>query len=74
MRVTASDLIKNWSTLADTALREPVTVTSDGMDTLVVISAHEYGRLRERDRQALRAEELSDEEAALIAKAEVPAF
>lgn len=72
MRVTAGDLIKNWETLSDTALREPLTVTKNGRDRLVVMSAQEYSRLKERDRRAVRAEDLTDEEAALIAAAEVP--
>jgi len=73
MRVTGAELIEQWSALADRALHEPLTVTKDGRDRLVVISVDEYARLKGRDRRAMLAEELTDEEAALIAQAEVPA-
>lgn len=71
MRVTASEFIKGYGTLADQALTEPVTITEDGRDRLVVVSAEEYERLRRRDRRAFRAEELSDADIALIAGAEM---
>ncbi len=72
MRVTTAEFIKNYSSLADRALVEPVTITKNGRDRLVVVSAEEYGRLARRDRRALRAEDLTEEQAALIAQAEVP--
>jgi len=72
MRVTTRELVTNWGTLAETAMREPIMVTQDGSDRLVVISAEEYARLRRSDRQVLRAEELTDREAELIARSEVP--
>jgi hypothetical protein len=37
----------------------------------MLIQAEEYGRLRRRDRRAIRAEELTEEEVAAIAAAEV---
>jgi prevent-host-death family protein len=73
MRVTTADFIKHYGSLADRALSEPVTITKNGRDRLVVLSVEEYERLRRRDRRALRAGDLTDEEVALIAKAEVPA-
>jgi PHD/YefM family antitoxin component YafN of YafNO toxin-antitoxin module len=73
MRVTTADFIKHYGRLADQALAEPMTITKNGRDRLVVLSADEYARLKRRDRRVVRAEDLSDEEIALIAKAEVPA-
>ena len=73
MRVTTAEFIKNYGSLADRALTEPVTITKNGRDRLVVVSVEEYGRLARRDRRVLRPEELTEEQAALIAKAEVPA-
>ena len=46
MRVSTADFIKNYGSLADTALSEPVTITKNGRDRLVVISAAEYERLK----------------------------
>jgi hypothetical protein len=73
MRVSTAEFIKSYGTLADRALIEPVTITKNGRDRLVVISAEEYDRLRRRDRRVIAAGELTDEEVTLIAKAEVPA-
>lgn len=73
MRVTTAEFIKNYGSLADRALAEPVTITKNGRDRLVLVSAAEYDRLQRRDRRALRAEELTGAEIALIAQAEVPA-
>jgi len=73
MRVTTAEFIKNYGTLADRALSEPVTITKNGRDRLVVLSAEEYQRLSRRDRRVVVAGELTEEEVALIARAEVPA-
>jgi len=72
VRVTTAEFIKGYGTLADKTLTEPVTITKNGRDRLVMVSADEYERLRRRDRRAFRAEELSEDDIALIAKAEVP--
>ena len=73
MRVTTADFIKHYGSLADRALTEPVTITKNGRDRLVVLSAEEYARLKRRDRRVIAAGELTEDEIALIAKAEVPA-
>lgn len=72
MKVTTADFIKNYGTLADRALTEPVTITKNGRDRLVVLSADEYARLRRRDRRVVRLEDFSENEIALIAKTEMP--
>jgi PHD/YefM family antitoxin component YafN of YafNO toxin-antitoxin module len=48
MRVSTADFIKHYGTLADKALSEPVTITKNGRERLVVVSAEEYARLRRR--------------------------
>jgi PHD/YefM family antitoxin component YafN of YafNO toxin-antitoxin module len=73
MRVTTAEFIKRYGTLADRALGEPVTITKNGRDRLVLLSADEYARLKRRDRRAIAAEELTEAELELIASAEVPA-
>ena len=73
MKVTTADFIKNYGTLADKALTEPVIITKNGRDRLVVLSAEEYIRLQRRDRRVVRLEEFTDEEMALMAQAEVSA-
>ena len=39
MRVTTADFIKHYGRLADRALAEPLTITKNGHDRLVVLSA-----------------------------------
>lgn len=71
MRVTTAEFIRGYGALADRALTEPVTITKNGRDRLVLLSAEEYERLRRRDRRAIRPEELTEEKVAAIAAAEV---
>jgi PHD/YefM family antitoxin component YafN of YafNO toxin-antitoxin module len=73
MRVTTAEFIKNYGSFADQALLEPLTITKNGRDRLVLLSADEYSRLKRRDRHVVRPEELTDDEIVLIAKAEVRA-
>lgn len=71
MRVTTAEFIKGYGTLADRALTEPVTITKNGRDRLVLLSAEEYERLRRRDRRAIRPEDLTEQEVAAITASEV---
>jgi prevent-host-death family protein len=66
MKVSSADFIKNYGTLADKALQEPVTITKNGRDRLVLISAQEYSRLKRRDRRVVRLTDFTEEEMALI--------
>ena len=72
MRVTTANFIKHYGQLADRALSEPVTITKNGHDRLVVLSVDEYERLKRRDRRVIAAGELTEEEVALIANSEAP--
>jgi PHD/YefM family antitoxin component YafN of YafNO toxin-antitoxin module len=72
MKVTTADFIKNYGTLADKALLEPVTITKNGRDRLVLVSADEYARLKRRDRRVVRLEDFTEDEVALIARTEMP--
>ncbi len=70
MRVSTANFIKNYGTLADKALQEAVTITKNGRDRLVMISAEEYSRLKRRDRRVVKLEDFTEEEIALIAATE----
>jgi prevent-host-death family protein len=72
LRISTADFIKNFGTLADQALSEPVRITKHGRDRLVMMSAVEYDRLKRRDRQVFLSENLPDYVLELIAKAETP--
>lgn len=69
MKVSTADFIKNYGTLADRALTEPVVITKNGRDRLVVLSAEEYARLKRRDRRVVRLEDFTEAEMAQIANA-----
>jgi hypothetical protein len=71
MKVTTADFIKHYGRLADRALIEPLTITKNGHDRLVVLSSEEYARLKRRDRRVVAVEDLTEAEIALIATAEV---
>jgi PHD/YefM family antitoxin component YafN of YafNO toxin-antitoxin module len=73
MRVTSAEFIKNYGTLADKALTEPLTISRNGRDRLVVISVDEYERLKRRDRKVIATGELTEEDIALIRSMKVPA-
>jgi prevent-host-death family protein len=72
LRISTADFIKNFGTLADQALSEPVRITKHGRDRLVMMSAVEYDRLKRRDRQVFLSENLPDYVLELIAKAKTP--
>ena len=47
-------------------------VTRNGRERVVLLSADEFKRLKRRDREALRVEDLTEADLAAIAAAEVP--
>ncbi len=71
-KVSTAELMRNFGPLADKALTEPVTITKNGRDRLVLLSVEEYARLKRRDRQVIVPGQLTAEERAAIASAEVP--
>jgi len=73
VKVTTADFIKNYGSLADKALIEPVTITKNGRDRLVILSADEYERLKRRDRRVVRLEDFTEDEMALVARTEARA-
>lgn len=60
--ITAAELQRQFDHYRDLALREPVSVTHHGRESLVMLSAEEYRRLRAFDtRQAFYAREFPDD-------------
>jgi len=61
--VPASQVYREWGRYSDVAQREAVSITSHGRESLVLLSAEEYHRLKALDtRQAFPAVELTDAE------------
>lgn len=71
VRITASEFQKSFGAVSDRALREPVAITKQGRDHLVVLSAEEFARLKRRDRQVHAVDELPDEVLDLIERTEM---
>lgn len=60
--ITAAELQNSFGRWRDRAQREPVSVTHHGRESVVVMSADEYKRLKALDtRQAFYAHELPDD-------------
>jgi len=72
-RVTSTDFQKKIGLYQDMALTEPLAITRNGRDKIVVLSAEEYRRLKRRDREVLRVEDLTREDLEAIAAAKPPA-
>jgi prevent-host-death family protein len=73
--VTAAELQKQFGRYREIAIREPVSVTHHGRESLVVMSADEYKRLKAMDdRQAYFAHELPVDLKQALETATPPAF
>jgi prevent-host-death family protein len=71
-RVTASEFQMSFGALSDKARQQPVVITKHGRDSLVVMSAEEWERLKRRDRQVGRAADLPDEWVDAVRNADAP--
>jgi PHD/YefM family antitoxin component YafN of YafNO toxin-antitoxin module len=72
LTATAAEVQRDFATWQERALIQPVEVTKGGQPLTVIVSAEEYQRLKRRDQQALRVEELDDRTLAALALAEPP--
>lgn len=70
--VTAPEFQRHFGRYQDEALTQPVAITRNGRERVVMISVDEYRRFKRRDREVLRAGELSDEGLAAIARTRAP--
>ena len=70
--VSIFELQRNLHDTLELTSRGPVTITHNGREEYVLLSASEYQRLKRRDRQVLGVEELSEQDIRDIAAAKVP--
>jgi prevent-host-death family protein len=70
--VSAAEFHRNVGAYQDIALTRPVTITKNGRERTVLLSAQEYARLKRRDRRVIAAGELSDRQVDAIRNARVP--
>ena len=71
-RVSASEFQQAFGALSDKARREPVVITKHGHDSLVVMAAEEWERLKRRARRTGLTEDVSEEWLEAVREAEVP--
>jgi prevent-host-death family protein len=71
LTVSAAEFQRNFGRYQDEALKQPLSITRNGRDRLVVLSVEEYERLKRRDRRVFRTEDLSPSELQAIAKSEM---
>ncbi len=70
--VTSVEFQRSFGRYQDEALKEPVAITRNGRERLVVLSVDEYQRLRRRDRQVMGLEDFAEDDLEAIAAAEPP--
>jgi prevent-host-death family protein len=66
--VTAAEFQRHFGRYQDEALTQPVAISRNGRERVVMISVDEYRRLKRRSREVIKAEDLSDAEVAQIAQ------
>lgn len=66
IKVSAAEFQRNIGRYQDLALSKPVAVTRNGREGTVLISHEEYRRLKRRDREVLRLEDLTEADLAAI--------
>lgn len=70
--ITAAEFQRELGRWQDEAMRRPLRITRHGRARLVLLSVEEFDRLMRRDRVAIRVEDLSEAQFAMIAAAEAP--
>jgi prevent-host-death family protein len=71
--VSSADFQRHVGLYQDRALIEPILVTRNGRERLVLLSAaEEYRRLKKRDREVLTVADFTDEDVQALQEAEPP--
>ena len=68
--VPAKDVANRFGFYTDEAMQRPVGIQRHGTTRVVMLSLKEYERLKRRDRQVIRTEDLDDETLDAILNAE----
>jgi prevent-host-death family protein len=71
--VTSAQLQRSFGRYREKALREPVVITNHGRESLVLLSAEEYRRLKSQDRKALFPWELDPAQIEALERSDVSA-
>jgi prevent-host-death family protein len=71
--VTSAEFQKGFGRYREAALKEPVTITNHGRDSLVLMAADEYRRLKRRERRVMGLGDFTDADIAAIETSQMPA-
>jgi PHD/YefM family antitoxin component YafN of YafNO toxin-antitoxin module len=72
VRISSGDLQRRIGQIQDMALVQPVTITNNGRDRLVMMAVEEYRRLKRRDREVLGVEDFTKADVEALRNAEPP--
>jgi prevent-host-death family protein len=72
LSITSADFQRHFGRYQDEALKEPLAITRNGRERLVVLSADEYHRLKRRDREVLALDDFTAADLDSIRQAEPP--
>lgn len=73
LEVSAKEVASKFGFYTDEAMLHPVGIQRHGTTRVVMLSLNEYERLKRRDRQVIRTEDLDDETLEALLNVEVPA-
>lgn len=71
--VTSAEFQKRFGRYREAALQDPVTITNHGRDSLVLMAADEYRRLKRCERRVMGLDDFSDADLAAIEASQAPA-
>jgi prevent-host-death family protein len=72
LTITSAEFQRHFGRYQDVALTEPVAITRNGRERLVVLSVDEYQRLKRRDREVLGLEDFTEADLRALRAAEPP--
>lgn len=73
LEVSAKEVASKFGFYTDEAMLHPVGIQRHGTTRVVMLSLHEYERLKRRDRQVIRVEDLDEETLDALLNVEIPA-
>jgi len=73
LEVPAKDVANRFGFYTDEAMQRPVGIQRHGTTRVVMLSLREYERLKRRDREVIRTEDLDEETLEALRHVEIPA-
>lgn len=69
VRISDGEVQQQWGRVLNMAVVEPVTITDNGHDPMVLMSEVEYQRLKRRDRRVMALSDFTEEDIEAIRNA-----